>query len=152
MKKPTTFKLLSKWRIDVEMGNNESQVNEYKELSCKLFQFQTYRVSCSNGDFGRPFSDYKAQNENRYIHFLKHAILSGWGDPPRPKSKSETIFHHVQIYQAIDLAHTVKAEAEQISWVEDSKGPFPHSYLRLADWVHISILNWFCAGRDGCCR
>lgn len=93
---------------------SDSQRNEYKQLSYKLFQFRTYRLRSSNGDFGCPFCNLNENRENRYIHLLLHAI--------RVAETSEGGKHganHFAMarYLAIDLHHEIEAEADRISKV-----------------------------------
>ncbi|XP_057787842.1 factor of DNA methylation 5-like [Salvia miltiorrhiza] len=114
-------------RVDVEMGNSsreefedlndDSQMNEYKQLSYKLFHFQTYRLfRGSNGEFGCPFCSYK---ECRYTHLLLHAVQVAEGHEPGKKRANH---YAMARYLAIDLAHQLKAEADQLSWSsEDGK-------------------------------
>lgn len=58
---------------------NDSQVNEHKELSYKLFQFRTHKLRGSNGGFACPFCNHKEEHEYPYIHLLLHAIQTGEG-------------------------------------------------------------------------
>lgn len=113
-------------RNDVEMGNslheecndlNDSQVNEYKELSYKLFQFRTHELRCSNGGFGCPFCDYKEEHENHYIHLLLHAVRVGEGGSVSGKQRA----NHLAMakYLVNDLGDEVKEEAYRLSRSED---------------------------------
>ncbi|KAH6755216.1 hypothetical protein C2S53_017474 [Perilla frutescens var. hirtella] len=52
--------------------NNELELNDYKEVSYKLFQYKTCRLRGSNGELRCPFCDN--YEEHTYFHLLLHAV------------------------------------------------------------------------------
>lgn len=113
-------------RNDVEMRNSlhegcndldDSQVNEYKELSYKLFQFHTYELRFSNGGIGCPFCDYKEEHEINYIHLLLHAVRVGEEGSKSGKQRAKHLA--MAKYLVNDLGDKVKEEADRLSRSED---------------------------------
>ncbi|XP_057787847.1 factor of DNA methylation 5-like isoform X2 [Salvia miltiorrhiza] len=115
-------------RVDVEVGNsstdnfddlNDAQVTDYKQLSYKLFQYRTYKLRGSDGEFGCPFcDDYKDEHECKYTHLLLHAIRVAESEE---SGKHRANHFGMARFLAIDLGEEVKAEADRLSWSEDGK-------------------------------
>ncbi|KAH6755212.1 hypothetical protein C2S53_017470 [Perilla frutescens var. hirtella] len=118
-------------RIHVEMGRsssneeeddddlNDSQVDEYKELSYKLFQFKTYKLRGFSGELRCPFCvNYEGEDNCHHTHLLLHAVRVA---EVSERGKQKANHFAMARYLAIDLADEVKAEAEQLSRSKDGK-------------------------------
>lgn len=94
----------------------DSGVEEYKEMSYKLFKLQDHKVKASNGEFRCPFCACKDEDDYAYTNLLQHAIRVAEGSIT---GKQRARHAAMARYLAVDLADEFKAESEQSSeeWV-----------------------------------
>lgn len=87
---------------------DDSGINDYKELSYKLFQLHDYKVRDHSGEFVCPFCACKEEADYGYSHLLQHAIRVAEGSLSR---KQRAKHYAMAKYLAFDLAVELKEEA-----------------------------------------
>lgn len=88
---------------------DDSGINDYKELSYKLFQLHDYKVRGHHGEFACPFCACKEEADYGYSHLLQHAIRVAEGSLSR---KQRAKHYAMAKYLAFDLAVELKEEAD----------------------------------------